>query len=71
MPDLAEVFPGEKSSGLIEAPRGRGVSLRRRSTFPGEKSSGLIEARPAYPLTGYAASFPGEKSSGLIEAPVL
>ena len=37
-------FPGEKSSGLIEAKVYYEIEIKGIRPFPGEKSSGLIEA---------------------------
>ena len=63
------VFPGEKSSGLIEArPAGVGVRARRRS-FRGRNPPASLKRVAVSGLQRLALSgFPGEKSSGLIEA---
>ena len=62
------VFPGEKSSGLIEALNGTLRISTCTTVFPGEKSSGLIEAAAHTGGSQLERKFPGEKSSGLIEA---
>ena len=69
--DPEAVFPGEKSSGLIEALDRIGSRAAVGGRFPGEKSSGLIEAgsarSPVSPAAG--SSFRGRNPPASLKLP--